>query len=758
MRTGTGKHKRGCKRYGSGGTYQPVGLPIDPAEIREQKKILNDSPSFLEGLGKFATNYVLPLAAGPLGNVLSKGIQTLLPGSSMSTGGDIHIKDSKKGTFTSAAEEHHKSVQAFASQVLANKEHYSSAMVKKANFAHNAAKWNHATGGDLPYRLTATNPLTNNMTATSTVAPQLPDLFSQVQPNTTTVGPINFRRLLNFTEGASNKSKSKDRYRERATGGPLSGLVGPNKQLDIVIGDHRGEYQSGGDIALSSNAFQVQGKPNTTDGNYYPGLNARLDHNEVITNTQQGKFVYSDDLKDPNTNKSFAYMAKRHELAKGKAEKKLLLNSNDEQAKSTISQSNSLLESLASTQEQLANKEGFRNPDGSTKQKFAKGGPIWGGTLASSEPSTVHSWQYTRPSHRWKTTTAPVFAKGGNLPYDGFDVKAFQQWANTIPGGSQISVDGIYGPSTQALYKSLGQQWLQSQNLNVIPDQLGNRSLVTKNNITSLESTLTPEGKLINTQSSTYSPFKNFSPLPTLTSLETSVPGTIDPLTGQQTNGSMYLVDNRKRVGAPSISNLVPSNTNNGNSITNGEDELYRTPWTFGDSLKMVELVGKGIGAFGKPELEKPQLDNSAITKEVYDPTQQLQQSNASLQNFANQLGSASLNTRRALLSNALSSKINRDSDVLRQYNQMNQSANTAFEQRAQAQRQYNIAQKNRASEINSMNLAAQDSVTQNFLTSIGQFGEDLNRKRFASDAVNLLQLQYPDVYKNVYKKLRYGK
>jgi len=52
-------------------------------------------------------------------------------------GGGIHIDPSKKGTFTAAATKHGKSVQGFASQVLANKENYSPAMVKKANFAKN---------------------------------------------------------------------------------------------------------------------------------------------------------------------------------------------------------------------------------------------------------------------------------------------------------------------------------------------------------------------------------------------------------------------------------------------------------------------------------------------------------------------------------------------------------------------------------------------------------------------------------------------
>ena len=61
-------------------------------------------------------------------------------------GGGIHIQPSKRGTFTAAAKKHGKGVQEFARQVLANKENYSSAMVKKANFARNASKW-HDDGG-----------------------------------------------------------------------------------------------------------------------------------------------------------------------------------------------------------------------------------------------------------------------------------------------------------------------------------------------------------------------------------------------------------------------------------------------------------------------------------------------------------------------------------------------------------------------------------------------------------------------------------
>lgn len=85
----------------------------------------------------------------------NKGRLTSLPNSfesqklnTFAEGGNIHIKPSKRGTFTAAAKKHGKSVQSFASQVLANKENYSPSMVKKANFARNASKW-HSFGGDL---------------------------------------------------------------------------------------------------------------------------------------------------------------------------------------------------------------------------------------------------------------------------------------------------------------------------------------------------------------------------------------------------------------------------------------------------------------------------------------------------------------------------------------------------------------------------------------------------------------------------------
>lgn len=70
-------------------------------------------------------------------------LQALAEGVGYNKGKDIHIKPSKRGTFTAAAKKHNKSVQAFANQVLSNPGKYSKAMRKKAQFAKNASKWKH---------------------------------------------------------------------------------------------------------------------------------------------------------------------------------------------------------------------------------------------------------------------------------------------------------------------------------------------------------------------------------------------------------------------------------------------------------------------------------------------------------------------------------------------------------------------------------------------------------------------------------------
>lgn len=55
--------KKKSTSYNTGGKFQPVGYPVDPALIRQQKKQLEkERGNFWTGLGEFATNYLAPIA------------------------------------------------------------------------------------------------------------------------------------------------------------------------------------------------------------------------------------------------------------------------------------------------------------------------------------------------------------------------------------------------------------------------------------------------------------------------------------------------------------------------------------------------------------------------------------------------------------------------------------------------------------------------------------------------------------------------
>lgn len=67
-------------------------------------------------------------------------------------GGSIHIKKKNRGKFTESAKRAGMGVQEYARHVLANKDKYSSTLVKRANFARNAKKFKHENGGIIKYQ------------------------------------------------------------------------------------------------------------------------------------------------------------------------------------------------------------------------------------------------------------------------------------------------------------------------------------------------------------------------------------------------------------------------------------------------------------------------------------------------------------------------------------------------------------------------------------------------------------------------------
>lgn len=114
------------------------GSPVSMDE--RQQYLIDNEPN---GASLLESNDTLPVYDGiPWGGVLPE--VTITP--QYSDGGSIHIAKNKRGTFKAQASRMGMSTQQAASHILANKDNYSPAMVKKAVFAHNFA---HAYGGKM---------------------------------------------------------------------------------------------------------------------------------------------------------------------------------------------------------------------------------------------------------------------------------------------------------------------------------------------------------------------------------------------------------------------------------------------------------------------------------------------------------------------------------------------------------------------------------------------------------------------------------
>lgn len=95
------------------------------------KQYNNPQYTHVTGLAKYG---------GVLGNQYNNPEYTHVTG--LMKDGGIHIKPENKGKFTAWAQSHGMGVQEAASHVMANKDDYSSTIVKRANFAANSAHWN----------------------------------------------------------------------------------------------------------------------------------------------------------------------------------------------------------------------------------------------------------------------------------------------------------------------------------------------------------------------------------------------------------------------------------------------------------------------------------------------------------------------------------------------------------------------------------------------------------------------------------------
>ena len=137
---------------------EKYSLPEDATFADAVKRLTKESEERpLDNISRTTQDHILgeladsqeELRAAKAQKAMDKQIQLqddFLTGVQFGLGGGIHIDPSKRGTFKAQASKMGMGVQEAASHILANKEDYSPAMVKKANFAKNFA---HAFGGSL---------------------------------------------------------------------------------------------------------------------------------------------------------------------------------------------------------------------------------------------------------------------------------------------------------------------------------------------------------------------------------------------------------------------------------------------------------------------------------------------------------------------------------------------------------------------------------------------------------------------------------
>lgn len=516
--------------------------------------------------------------------------------------------------------------------------------------------------------------------------------------------------------------------------GLVSGLVkrqqAVNELRNTVITGTPGNYAQGGDIALNSQSFQVKDNPAVKDGKDYDykGSPVSLDHNEVVDTKQD--FVFSNRILNPLTfgkgkkAQSFADSVAKIDKSTGKAEK-MVQHNNSPEAMNTIKYNNMTKQSLGKLQEAV----------------------------------------------KVRTMPSTGMANGGPIPWDGFGVKQFQQYANSLgyvdpTTKKPLAIDNAWGPQTEAAFNTaLGTDWAS---------QLGMENVNGKYTRTSPQ--IIDSGTGISIPNAAGTQFANIDKSrpswmpkpaaqdivrPQMTTLPDGTQVDIAELGGDPTTTPLTM-DQRASHVTPSVTtsdDVIPSFERIDPTTVEQKGLMPNSSSSrIGNVLQGIEVASKFLETMQPAEKQRPYLDTTNITKQSYDPRNARYQNQRNYQNAVNTIDSPSINLRRALQNKFLSNKINSDMQVNTQYDQMNKNAQTQFEDRLSNRRRYNNAQMLQTDTINSQNRAAKDAAIQNAFTSVGNYGEAMNRRDQAYDSLNVLKELYPDVYDRIMNEYSTGK
>lgn len=141
-----------------------IGLGGSLAGIFTGKNKAKRKARFLNQASKVANNTAIDNYDFQVDDVMQDNARNAMKYAYAADGGPINIKKKNRGKFTESANRADMGVQEYARHVLANKDKYSSTLVKRANFARNSAGWKHALGGYIKDR----DDMYNNMLESQT--------------------------------------------------------------------------------------------------------------------------------------------------------------------------------------------------------------------------------------------------------------------------------------------------------------------------------------------------------------------------------------------------------------------------------------------------------------------------------------------------------------------------------------------------------------------------------------------------------------
>lgn len=124
-----------------------VGLGGGLAGVFAGKNRAKRKARFLNQAAEAANNMAIDNYDFQVDDVIQDNARNAMQYAYAADGGPINIKKKNRGKFTESASRAGMGVQEYARHILANKDKYSSTLVKRANFARNAAGWKHALGG-----------------------------------------------------------------------------------------------------------------------------------------------------------------------------------------------------------------------------------------------------------------------------------------------------------------------------------------------------------------------------------------------------------------------------------------------------------------------------------------------------------------------------------------------------------------------------------------------------------------------------------